>query len=360
MTVCCRNAIAGLDRGKCSNAGLLLSRYLRVPVNQQGDEHNKERKELFDIAAHALKNPEVIGAYRQAFHRRKRWIETSAAQTVSALFETKGRMIIGLGGENVLETGLTLEHAYGVPIIPGSALKGLAAHYCTQTWGEREKGFDVSTRGKKGKVAGEFAKILFGDNDESGFIAFHDAWLTPESLKKQNFGLKQDVMTPHHGEYYSGNAAPTDFDDPNPVHFLSVTGQFSLAISCEDTGENGLEWAKLAFQLIREALEDRGIGGKTSSGYGRMKLLGEPSFFRGDGFIPSEGVASTIKPIEVTLASINKKGNPQFRAKDKGVRCVFLPGETIEPEMQKGETRTFWLIENRAEEEYVISSKKPS
>ncbi len=230
MTVCCRNAIAGLDRGKCSNAGLLLSRYLRVPVNQQGDEHNKERKELFDIAAHALKNPEVIGAYRQAFHRRKRWIETSAAQTVSALFETKGRMIIGLGGENVLETGLTLEHTYGVPIIPGSALKGLAAHYCTQTWGEREKGFDVSIRGKKGKVAGEFAKILFGDKDESGFnIAFHDAWLTPESLKKQNFGLKQDVMTPHHGEYYSGNAAPTDFDDPNPVHFLSVTGQFSVA-----------------------------------------------------------------------------------------------------------------------------------
>jgi CRISPR-associated protein Cmr6 len=74
-------------------------------------------------------------------------------------------------------------------------------------------------------------------------------------------------MTPHHGKYYltpEANA-PTDFDDPNPVTFLSVTGKFRLAVSCQNQ-----EWADFTLKLLKAALKDWGIGGKTSSGYGRM------------------------------------------------------------------------------------------
>jgi CRISPR-associated protein Cmr6 len=53
----------------------------------------------------------------------------------------QGRLIVGLGGDNVLETGLTLHHTYGVPLIPGNALKGLAAHYCDQVWGQADAEF---------------------------------------------------------------------------------------------------------------------------------------------------------------------------------------------------------------------------
>lgn len=38
------------------------------------------------------------------------------------------RLVIGLGNPNPLETSLTLHPQYGVPLIPGSAVKGLARH----------------------------------------------------------------------------------------------------------------------------------------------------------------------------------------------------------------------------------------
>src|SRR5207302_10163433 len=59
----------------------------------------------------------------------------------------KGRMIIGLGDESVLETAITLHRTYGVPYIPGSALKGLAAAYVRQRLGEAwQKGSKVDRK----------------------------------------------------------------------------------------------------------------------------------------------------------------------------------------------------------------------
>jgi len=36
-----------------------------------------------------------------------------------------------------------------------------------------------------------------------------------------------------------GEAAPTDFDDPNPVTFLSVGGTFRFVVECLDAGAGG-------------------------------------------------------------------------------------------------------------------------
>lgn len=357
---CCREAVAGLDRQKCSNPGLLLARYLRVPVSQEGDSHVRERKQLFDNAIAALKRPELTTVYRQAFLRRCRWIKTSASPTVTGLFETKGRLIIGLGVENVLETGLTLEHTFGVPIIPGSALKGLASHYCVQVWGERDPGFRKPLSSRTEKKDGEYARIIFGNTTDAGFITFHDAWLDPNCTSGPKHGIKLDVMTPHHGNYYaSGDSAPTDFDDPNPILFLSITGQFHVTLSCEDRSEAGAKWAKLAFEITKEALENWGIGGKTASGYGRMKLITPSPDFTGDSNAPSQSASSGIRAIDVTMTGVNKKGNQQFRSKEGNIRCFFQPGEKPYPEIQKGETRSFWLIEERQGEGYLISQEKP-
>jgi CRISPR type III-B/RAMP module RAMP protein Cmr6 len=173
-------------------------------------------------------------------------------------------MVIGLGGENVLETGLTLQHTFGTPLIPGSALKGLAAHYCDQVWGASDHKF---------KLGEEYHETIFGTTEDSGHIIFYDAWITPECLVDS---LKPDVMTPHHGDYYSKKegAAPTDFDDPNPITFLSIVGSFHVAVSCDVQSEDGEKWAKLAFKMLTEGLKEWGIGGKTNTGYGRLVLEG--------------------------------------------------------------------------------------
>jgi CRISPR-associated protein Cmr6 len=258
MAEACREVISRwwtLDKTG-ENACLLLDRFLRISVKDKKN-HAEARKDLFDAMSQSLARSKEI--YASAYERQASTFNDLESK---GLFNTAGRLIIGLGGENVLETGLTLNHTYGTPLIPGSALKGLAAHYCDQAWGAVDEMF---------KLSGENHQAIFGTTEDSGHIIFHDAWITPKSLEGS---LQHDVMTPHHGDYYSddtGKTPPTDFDDPIPVPFLSVVGTFHVAVSCDVSGEEGQKWAKLALDLLSEALSEWGIGGKTNAGYGRLK-----------------------------------------------------------------------------------------
>ncbi|OPX70900.1 MAG: CRISPR system Cmr subunit Cmr6 [Methanoregulaceae archaeon PtaB.Bin009] len=241
----------------CANAALVMGRYLEVPVQDDHKMHPNARKNLFRAMKESLGRSQEI--YIAAYLRYTGEIKPV---TTSGDFTTCGRIIIGLGGENVLETGLTLHHTYGTPLIPGTALKGLASHYCDQVLGDKDKEY---------KTGGLYHEALFGTTDYSGHIIFHDAWITPSTMPES---LQLDVMTPHHGDYYSGKGAPTDCDDPVPITFLSVAGTFHIAVSCDNPeDEDGKKWAAFVFGLLSEALEHWGIGGKTSSGYGRLKRL---------------------------------------------------------------------------------------
>lgn len=198
-------------------------------------------------------------------------------------------MIVGLGSENVLETGIRLHHTYGMPIIPGSALKGLAAHYCDQVWGERNNPNPsdeaIQFRGPRkedqknnceAELQGEYHKLLFGATDDSGCMTFHDAWYIPASSSNP---LVLDVMTPHHSGWNNVESLepPTDFDSPIPVPFLSVTGTFRVALSWHGpTSDKAKNWTELARSLLCDALKNWGIGGKTTSGYGRLTLPPPP------------------------------------------------------------------------------------
>lgn len=241
--------------------GLLLQRYLCE--NATGKDGNPEEKRaLLEAAISASANQEVRELYKLAFDRRHASLPDG---TRTADLRTEGRLIVGLGSENVLETGIRLHHTYGMPILPGSALKGLAAHYCDQVWGKADEEF---------RIGEAYHRLLFGTTDDSGCITFHDAWFIPDS---ERVPLKLDVMTPHHLEWLDGSVPPTDFDKPTPVPFLSVAGAFRIAVTW--WGPKHAEannWTELAHSLLKEALAEWGIGGKTTSGYGRL-VEGEAS-----------------------------------------------------------------------------------
>lgn len=280
MTACRECMKSLLGKGGESNPGLVLQRCL-TEQKKNAEGGNEARASLLKGAMLAADRArpfyEKAFALRQAYF--KRIGETQGkGRLLKAIFETEGRLIIGLGGESPLETGLTLLSPYGVPVIPGSALKGLTAHYCDQVWCLEEKQYRAG-RFKKGKqleAVGDYFKALFGTTEDSGHISFYDGWLLPESLQNSgHLGLVEDVMTPHHGQYYASEGAegfPTDFDEPNPVTFLSVTGRFEIVLECDDPSPNGQAWLKIACELLGKALKEWGIGGKTSSGYGRMKI----------------------------------------------------------------------------------------
>ncbi|MCZ2340775.1 MAG: type III-B CRISPR module RAMP protein Cmr6 [Bacteroidales bacterium] len=126
-------------------------------------------------------------------------------------------------------------------------------------WGDAEEQF------RKGQ---SYHRLLFGTTDESGCLIFHDAWFVPDS---ETNPLQRDVMTPHHPQWLDGSAPPTDFDSPVPVPFLSIAGQFQIAVSWCGPTEKEWKWFwELGAACLRQALFDWGIGGKTTSGYGRF------------------------------------------------------------------------------------------
>jgi CRISPR-associated protein Cmr6 len=174
-------------------------------------------------------------------------------------------MVVGLGAESVLETSIALHRTYGVPYIPGSALKGLAAAAAHKRLEDPEW-----RKVKEDEKIGAFHRILFGDQEGSGYVTFHDALWIPNGDK---LPLDLDVMTVHHPDYYQGkdnNAPPADWDSPNPVAFVSAHGKYLLAL----TGFE--EWVETAMEILKEALQQDGIGAKTAAGYGRMSVPSTP------------------------------------------------------------------------------------
>jgi CRISPR-associated protein Cmr6 len=270
--------------GEGQHAGLLLQRYLCEHTT--GEEANPEEKRaILGAAMQAADDEDLRTLYSAAF---KRWSDSLSTNAARVDLVTAGRMIVGLGSENVLETGIRLHQTYGLPIIPGSALKGLAAHYCDQVWGMRraEAPSEDAIRFRGGRQSdkehnhpeeapGDYHQLLFGATDDSGCIIFHDAWMRPDSTAP----LVLDVTTPHHPKWLDGSVPPTDFDSPIPVPFLSVRGQFHLVLSwCGPDADQtkGKNWTTLAIELLKEALSEWGIGGKTSSGYGRLVVPPPP------------------------------------------------------------------------------------
>src|SRR6266496_2290655 len=238
-----------------TNAGLWLDKYIKNQDQEDTDNRGTLVKEVAAIS--------VPLAYKQ-FYRRWEYMLASV-DVKTRIARAKGRMIVGLGDESVLETSIALHHTYGVPYIPGSALKGLAASYARQRLGEPWR-------------KGDWAyNVIFGDTDNAGFITFFDALLhiDPDSDPDQPGAsvLRRDTITVHHPDYYQGkkDATPSDWDSPTPIPFLSATGKYLIALAAPDL-EDASPWITRTFKILRYALEEMGIGAKTSSGYGRMTL----------------------------------------------------------------------------------------
>lgn len=252
MTLC-RSAISPLlDNGFSAlrraepHCGLLLAKGLAS--FPEGDKAGETK------AGHirAIADLAVPDFYRLAFER---WQRTTADEKRFAAFNLNlaGRLYIGVVRDNALETGVTVSHTYGMPLIPGSAVKGL----CRASAGRWLDNVEA-------------CRWLFGNDPgeeegtaEVGGLIFHDAWWVPKPGQKP---FVAEIVTVHHSDYYGseGGAPATDFDSPIPAPQIAVRGSFRFVI------EGQALWTRLARRLLEEGLQQHGIGGKRSSGYGRF------------------------------------------------------------------------------------------
>ncbi len=249
-TELCRDAVKEhLDDAVNANAGLLLRRGMTCYDDGKvdGDKNKGGTAKQRLIGRIAGIGPSK--GYRLAFAR---WQRATADATRFSSFSVPlvGRLYIGVDRDNALETGITVQHVWGMPMIPGSALKGLARAAARE------------------RLAGkpDLVDWLFGDDTrdesalEAGAVIFHDAWWVPAGNAKP---FVAEVVTPHHGEYYKGTGAPaTDFDSPIPAAQIAAQGEFHFTLEGEQT------WRGVAEALLRFGLAELGIGGKRSSGYG--------------------------------------------------------------------------------------------
>jgi CRISPR-associated protein Cmr6 len=218
--------------------------------------------------------------YRVAYERWKRSFDSDATRLREV--EAGSRLLIGHGNPSGAEVGLTVHRIWGVPVIPGSALKGLTAHYVDAVYGD-EAGERRAWRGptwtngrvNHGDGAGSEFALLFGapdvDGEEKsargGWVEFHDALYVPDSAPN-NRPFARDVLTVHQKPYYDGKGSdwPNDWTSPTPVGFVTVRPKTKFLLAL--TGPH--EWTECAMKLLLEALKEWGIGGKTSAGYGRL------------------------------------------------------------------------------------------
>lgn len=258
------------------NINLLFSRLIPIFTDGAGkskDEHLnfvvreferfKSKIPIFSLLnsrrENLIKSMEKAGFVFRIFNASSRW-----------------RLIIGLGATHPEETSMTLHHIYGVPYIPGSAVKGVTKHWAVLKFADssNNKGVnEISAALEEGRdlnieIEGiKFSELIriFGTQKKAGEVIFMDAY----PLREDAISLKIDIMNPHYPKYYSEKQPPADWQNPVPIKFLTVEKtNFQFCLISKD---NSL--LQKSEMLLKEALKNSGVGAKTSLGYGIFDLV---------------------------------------------------------------------------------------
>jgi len=159
---------------------------------------------------------------------------------------------------------MRLHGTYGTPVLPGSALKG-AARAAART---HEPNYRDYGRDTFGNEVGENRR-----HQRAGTWMFLDG--LPLARDRSSEPIQIDVMNPHVPGYYrsGGQTPPAEYEQPVPVQFLTVSSEASFRIHLVGRGrdtERAEITADEARRWLAAALAERGIGAKTSAGYGYL------------------------------------------------------------------------------------------
>lgn len=198
--------------------------------------------------------------------------EYSHSKKITAV--TTQPLIIGLGEPSPYDTGITLDHLTGLPVIPGSALKGITRRAAIMILSGK---MDILPYGEEfQELANEYEKHdeiieVFGTQDKKGMVIFMDAYPIDWSEAQDKHLFRIDVVNPHYGPYYGtrGKEPPADWYTPVPIPYLTVNigvrYRFVIASRNKDLLSKAAEWLEFALTNI-------GVGAKGSQGYGVFEI----------------------------------------------------------------------------------------
>jgi CRISPR type III-B/RAMP module RAMP protein Cmr6 len=202
------------------------------------------------------------------------------------------RMMVNLAGGVVENAGIALDRCFGMPLIPGSAVKGITR--VQALWEIHEANGDEKRRllrlamllfgygahdlrGDFGWAGGarEVQALAeeIGAQDFKGCACFLPAYPTTAST------LVVDMVNPHYPNYYGGRSPRAeDNENPIPNYFPAVEAgsAFGFAALLNRVPDlPGVTVAALLAQLrqwLERAVTRKGVGAKTAAGYGWFEL----------------------------------------------------------------------------------------
>ena len=245
--------------------GLLRDRFLAWPA-RKAEQHTdaapggawgfrEKNKEYFleRVFLPAYQRHAARGAIWELLQLRRKSLVESYRDDGYAVREfhaaAAGKLAVQLWRTGVASAfGTALDHMMGAPVLPGAALKGAALRSSRLSGG-----FDADSG-------------IFGRSGEAGKVLFLDG----VPIRPVRKALREGILNryPH---YYSGSRSPSDDQEPQSTSFFSLAegGLFSFVLVSRPEDAAELDRAEA---LLRTALEDIGIGARTSSGCGFFRV----------------------------------------------------------------------------------------
>ncbi|QDQ42529.1 type III-B CRISPR module RAMP protein Cmr6 [Methylacidiphilum kamchatkense] len=294
---------------------LFLEKYFNPKLTKD------DRKRQF-IKAFKIKNNQLMEKKLFSW-----WEFCNQLPQVSLIYaQLRSRLMVNMAGGVLENAGLCLDR-FGIPYIPGSAVKGCARRmaieklleatddekptllseialvfgWTSSDWEEKHKDSSdfyygchsqLSLVRKAAEILLETFSIPTRNSDTleqllenipnyAGTVRFLAAYPIPTEFyptaekPKQTGDLELDVIACHHQKYYAQDqeySKAWDTEDPIPVFFPAIS-PFHIFVFCLQSSQRASEKAKkLAESWLQEGLETLGIGAKTAAGYGWYQI----------------------------------------------------------------------------------------
>ncbi len=339
---------------RCKNLSLLLDRYAPWRRDARGNRGNWElrmrylsRQKTEEATGQGAKglwlkdddqnlldapvkpnlrlDEKLMAAFKERWHYLLEWHRQQGCKVRKFEAQPVWCFVVGLGASHVLETSITLHRILGLPIIPGSALKGVARAYALFELAQ-QLGVPILSPAEVAKKAAnkeitplaEFEALLLSLEDEERWAKLHAQLLRnrdlPEGAQIRSLSLdalqekcrpfvevfgttekaggvifldaipletpkfQLDIMNPHYPQYYDHRGGkqeepkpPADWESPRPVFFLTVSETpYLFAIAARTEQANDL--LDVAERWLKGALNELGVGAKTSADYGYWEV----------------------------------------------------------------------------------------
>lgn len=248
-----------------------------------------DSKELNELRASHTRR--FLGLFRKAYGKL----------SVVTIGQLEGRLAINLADSLIQNAGICLDRLFGLPYIPGSAIKGVARHAALaelkSASGENRRNLfkqvvaifgcakndfapakPAKKPGGKATPAGDFFPYLdlSEERDQKGAIAFLPAYPLNEAK------IVVDLTNVHYPLYYGGDkrkniqagqtsSLKTEKPTPNPFPAVEVGAQFAFCLVLNNMSED-LSLLETASRWLRLAITEHGLGAKTASGYGWFSI----------------------------------------------------------------------------------------